>query len=208
MKLPNLTTIVMFLHSAAAWILGRAEFTCYRSSSSEAKNIRTVYDYHNPNGDFWYWNNSLLVPCNFSHIYSSSSKCSVCIDDSVRPETVIVVFSNLSSSVQPVFEGPETALRFYQSDCPRLPPAGHTTPAAIAIPAADRPNNDRGRFGLYAALVPFIIIIIIIFIACKRYKSQQAPGDGRCSVPQSESTAIIMNGNGNSEPLVVQTVSI
>ncbi|MED6275314.1 hypothetical protein CHARACLAT_025307 [Characodon lateralis] len=102
------TTVLLIL--ITTFNTGKANYTCYSSSSPEAKNIRSVYDDHQSTGDFWYRNGSQLVPCTFSSIYSS--KCSVCLNNSARPETVLVVLCNLTSSVSLVMESPNGHISF------------------------------------------------------------------------------------------------
>ncbi|KAK5619305.1 hypothetical protein CRENBAI_015532 [Crenichthys baileyi] len=196
---------ITILATAAVLILittfntGKADYTCYNSSSPEAKRITSVYDDHHSMGAFWYRNGSELVPCTSSSIYSS--KCSVCLNDSARPETVLVVLCNLTSRVNLVMEGPNGHIRFSRTDCPqpetivrsnseniwifstRSP--GLTTPLG-----SSKPRGVGGRIGLFISLASFVVLLLIIIIRlkCKRQNSQ-TPDDGPYSVSSGNGPA-------------------
>ncbi|KAM4738657.1 uncharacterized protein FYW61_003373 [Anableps anableps] len=190
------STGVMFQILVMGFSTGKADYTCYSSSSSKAKEIRTVYDKNNDIGEFWLRNSSELLPCNFSSI-SSSSKCSVCLDDSVRPERVLVVTYGLTSSVQLVFEGQRSSIDFNQTECPRPEPMSATEPSitrsAVSKPAGSESSIERGRVGLCISLACFVLVVG--GLAYKRLKSRETPVEEPHSVSVgSGPTALLQNG--------------
>ncbi|XP_014882375.1 uncharacterized protein LOC106943583 isoform X2 [Poecilia latipinna] len=168
---------------------GKADFTCFSSSSSEAKDITLIYDKHHDTRNLWERNTLELAPCDFSSIFSS--KCSVCLNDSARPETVLLVLWNLTGSEELRMEGVNGKLFFNQ--------IGTTEPvtkqkSGFSTPGGSESNNQRGRIGLYIFLGCFIpLLLFLIWLAQKRHKSQKTPADGSSSIssdPESGSELI------------------
>ncbi|MED6262537.1 hypothetical protein ATANTOWER_021379 [Ataeniobius toweri] len=125
-------------------------------------------------GAFWHTNGSKLNPCTFSSIYSS--KCSVCLNDSARPVTVLVVLRNLTSSVNLVMEGPNGHISFNRTDCPG-PETMEVWGFSTRSPGlgVSKPRGVGGRIGLFISLAFFVVLLIIILIIglkCNRQNSQ------------------------------------
>ncbi|MEQ2285161.1 hypothetical protein AMECASPLE_029010 [Ameca splendens] len=183
MQITTLATMVLLI-LITKFSTGKANYTCYSSSSPEAKRISSVYDDHQNTGDFWYRNGSQLVPCTSSSIYSS--KCSVCLNDSARPETVLVVLCNLTSSVNLVMEGPDGHIRFNRIDCPQpktIEVRGSSTvsPGLTTRLGDSKPRGVGGRIGLFISLAFVVVLIILIRLKCNCQNSQ-TPDDGPHSV--------------------------
>ncbi|MED6259310.1 hypothetical protein ATANTOWER_020711 [Ataeniobius toweri] len=167
------TTVLLILITTFNTVT--ANYTCYSSSSPEAKRISSVYDDHHSMGAFWHTNGSKLNPCTFSSIYSS--KCSVCLNDSARPVTVLVVLRNLTSSVNLVMEGPNGHISFNTTDCPQpetiVRGSSTVSPGVTTRLGDSKPRGVGGRIGVISlASVVLLIIILIIRLKCNRQNSQ------------------------------------
>ncbi|PWA21243.1 hypothetical protein CCH79_00009564, partial [Gambusia affinis] len=148
-------------------------YSCFSCPFSEAESIDTVYDQNSRGGDFWYRNGSALTSCDFSSIYESKRKCSVCLNNSDGAETVVMVLCNLTRSEELLFEGQYGDISFNKTDCPQPEPIG----------------GGRGHVISLGCFIAAVIIIIIFIIMWKCHKSQKASVDGsntNSSDPESD----------------------
>ncbi|XP_005815757.1 uncharacterized protein LOC102235450 [Xiphophorus maculatus] len=159
---------------------GKANYICFSCPLSEAESIDMVYNKHSTAGDFWLRNGSALTSCDFSSVYASKRKCSVCLKNPVGAETVVMVLCNLTSWEEPIFEGQHGDISFNKTDCPQPKPSTLFEPS----PQRDATQTNGRSAGpfistacLFAVLVLGLIIMIII-IVWKCHKSQQNPVDG------------------------------
>ncbi|XP_017159828.1 uncharacterized protein LOC108166227 [Poecilia reticulata] len=188
----DLVSGLSLVTSSSQNLESKANYSCYSCPLSEAQFINTVYNKHTSKGDFWYRNGSALASCDFSSIYESKRKCSVCVK---QAESVVMVLCNLTSGEELLFEGQHGEISFNRTNCPQPEHIGVT-----------EPNSDGHIILVVCLLTAFIIVIMSIM--WKRHKSQKTPADGsstNSSDPESgsESTDMVKSGLAEESGLLV-----
>ncbi|XP_043985239.1 uncharacterized protein LOC122838566 isoform X2 [Gambusia affinis] len=192
-RLPVLVVVLVLVSglSSSQNLESKVNYSCFSCPFSEAESIDMVYDQNSGRGDFWYRNGSALTSCDFSSIYESKRKCSVCLNNSDGAETVVMVLCNLTSSEELLFEGQYGDISFNKTDCPQPEPIDTEL------------NNDGGRghvifLGCFIAAVIIIIIFIIMWNCHKSQEVLQVSVDGSSCVSfDSGNGSALINTPGN-----------
>ncbi|XP_014899232.1 uncharacterized protein LOC106954331 [Poecilia latipinna] len=168
----DLVSGLSLVTSSSQNLESKANYSCYSCPLSEAQSIDTVYNKHISNGDFWYRNGSVLASCDFSSIYASKRKCSVCVKWS---ETVVMVLCNLTSGEELLFEGQHGDISFNKTNCPQPEPLNLFEPSLSERDATETNRGSEGPLILAGCLLAVLFIGLIIMIII--IKSQKTPVD-------------------------------